>query len=540
MTRPESTYSEPITGAQALAEGALAAGVQVVAGYPGSPATTVLDHLAQFDLRYVGWAANEKVAAEIVAGASLGGSRSALVLKSVGLNIALDPLSTLSMTGCRAGMVILLGDDPGATGSQNEQDSRWLARTAELPVVEPTSVADAAALVSQAFAWSESAETPIIVRFTTSLSRATGRCNEPWKLPPSARRFLHKEYRWISYPPVAQRRHKALRRRLRAVAGMFEASPYDRATGSGTLGVVAVGHIAARIADLLPTLPVERAGDPPALLSLASSWPLPEQSLGHWLTRRERVLVLEEGGPFVEEQIAALCQRHRIQVEILGRHNDIIPNQGALSAAPIAKGLNALDPRFGTLPPDASQPMPVDLCHGCLYRPLFASLTKAMNTIGRRQFITVGETGCVVRGLTQDETLLDVKLSLGSALGLGLGLAASSSKQRVVALVGDSSLFHSDINALPQLAESQPNMLLVVLQNGSAALTGGQTYPSGERNPTELIAAILDAVGLTAQIVDSRDAVNTEAAIREGLNAQGLRILIVDAPCTRHSPEVAQ
>jgi len=538
MPPSEHRQSDTMTGAQALAEGALAADVQVVSGYPGSPATAVLNHLAQFELRHVGWAANEKVAAEIVAGASLGGSRSALVLKSVGLNIALDLLATLSMTGCRAGMVILLGDDPGATGSQNEQDSRWLARTAELPLVEPTSVADSAALVAQAFAWSESAETPIIVRFTTSLAQATGRPNEAWKLPPSARRFVHKAFRWISYPPVAQRRHKALHRRLRAVTDMFEASPYDHATGSGPLGVVAVGHAAAQVADLLTTLIVKKPAVRPALLSLTSSWPLPEQSLVQWLSRRRRLLVLEDGGPFVEEQLAALCQRQRIGVEILGRKNEILPSQGALSAAPISKGLNALNARFPTLPPDATQPMPVDLCHGCLYRPVFASLAKGLDTMGRRRFITVGETGCVVRSLTQDETLLDIKLSLGSALGLGLGLAASNSKQRIVALVGDSSLFHSDLLALPQLSATKPNMLVIVLQNGSAALTGGQHYPTGGRPPTELIAALCDTMGLTAQIVDARAANDLHTAIQSGLCDQGLRILIVDAPCVRHTPKV--
>jgi len=540
MTDFAATRSDPITGAQALAEGALAARVQVVSGYPGSPATAVLDQLARHDLRHINWAANEKVAAEIVAGASLGGSRSALVLKSVGLNIALDPLATLSMTGCRAGMIILLGDDPGATGSQNEQDSRWLARTAELPVVEPTSVADSAALVAQAFAWSESAETPIIVRFTTSLARATGHPNAPWKLPPSARRFLHKEYRWVSYPPVAQRRHKALHRRLRAIADMFEASPYDRATGSGPLGVVAVGHTATQVSALLDNLPVALKGEPPALLSLASSWPLPAKSLAQWLACRERLLVLEEGGPFVEEQLAALCHGQRIDIEILGRHNDTIPSQGALSAAAISQGLNALDSRYGTLSPQAAQPLPIDLCPGCLYRPLFASLTQAMNAIGRRRFITVGETGCVVRGLTHDETFLDVKLSLGSALGLGLGLAASDSKQRIVALVGDSSLLHSDLNALPQLAATQPNMLVIVLQNGSAALTGGQPYPTGGKHPTDLIAALYGAMGLSAQIVDARAADEMDAAIRSGLNDHGLRVLIIEAPCAPHIPEVTQ
>ena len=176
MTDTISKEQQRIIGAQALAQGALAAGVQVVSGYPGSPATEVFDHLAQRALPHIAWAANEKVAAEIVAGASLGGSRALLIVKSVGLNVALDPLATLAMTGCRAGMVILVGDDPGASGSQNEQDSRWLARTAELPLVEPTSVAGAAALVAQAFAWSESAETPVIVRFNHQPGRRDGPC----------------------------------------------------------------------------------------------------------------------------------------------------------------------------------------------------------------------------------------------------------------------------------------------------------------------------------------------------------------------------
>jgi indolepyruvate ferredoxin oxidoreductase alpha subunit len=542
---------ERMSGHAALAQGALAAGVQVVTGYPGSPATEVFDCLLGHDLTHIEWAANEKVAMELAAGASLGGSRALVVLKSVGLNVALDSLATLSMTGCHAGLVILLGDDPGGAGSQNEQDSRWLARTAEVPLVEPLSVEQAAALMAQAFAWSEANGVPVIVRITRGLTTDSGLVAAPWQLPAGKRGFLRGAFRWISYPPLVVRRHRGAQRRLAQMAQMIEASPYDAVSGQGALGILAVGHAHAQLQRLLSQGPDGAPGAPPlpaTVLGLSSVWPLPEQTLRRWLAPLERLLILEEGGPFVEEQLGALLQCAGLTPVLLGRASGHVPTVGALQPDDLSAALHALWPTWPQ-PEARSYPsvMPTELCPDCLYRLVFTALIEGMEAQGGRdRFITVGETGCMVRAVTPPFQLLDVKLSLGSALGLGLGLAISQPAKRVVSLVGDSSFFHSDLNALPQAIARHPNLLLLVLDNQVTALTGGQPHPGSDRDALGRqrahvadIAQIMAALGLEPVTVNALDGDDLMAKIRDGLAADGLSALVVHAPCCQHLPGVA-
>ncbi|NLD71391.1 MAG: indolepyruvate ferredoxin oxidoreductase subunit alpha [Chloroflexi bacterium] len=528
-------------GDQALAWGALAAGVGVVSGYPGSPATGVFDALlartAPGDLQ-IGWAPNEKVAMEIAIGASLGGARSLVVLKSVGMNIGLDPLATMTYTGCHKGMVILLGDDPGAWGSQNEQDSRWLARVAEVPVVEPTSVAQAAALMAQAFAWSEACGSPVIVRITRALALDRGPTEEPFTLPPPRGGFLRKRNRWISLPPTAVRKHHMLHARLRQVAAAFEASPYDRFSGTGPLGILAVGHAHAKTREALGAQ-AERY----RLLGLSSVWPLPERALARWLQGVERLLVVEEGGPFVEEGLAALAQRAGMPVEILGRGSRALPGEGELTPGDIAAAVQALDPAFSGAAVDSAAPERAadkPLCPGCPYIPAVEVLLGAMETHGgRRQYVVVGETGCMVRANLPPYELFDVKYSLGAGLGLGMGLAMSDRRHTVVALVGDSSFYHSDLNALPHAVVQDPPLVVVVLDNDGAALTGGQPHPGSRRDergaarePADLVA-LLRGAGAKPVVCRSEEPEALRAAFDAALDddAAGLRVIVVRGEC---------
>ena len=329
-------------GDEALAMGALAAGVRMVTGYPGSPATGVFDSFLAAtgpEQAHVQWAPNEKVAMELAFGASLAGSRALVVLKSVGMNIALDPLATMALSGCHAGLVILLGDDPGGWASQNEQDSRWAARVAEVPIIEPTCVEQAASTMTQAFAWSESLGTPVVVRITRALALAEGIVEEPWKLPPSKKRFSRMRNRWIVLPYLVVRRHQGLHRRLRQMRHLLEASPYDVSTGQGRIGVLAVGCTHVKLLEALG----ERSSQY-RILSLSSVWPLPEDSLTRWLRQVDRVLILEEGGPFVEQELRALVQRQKLTSEILGRAERTIPQEGELTEAGIAEALTKLSP----------------------------------------------------------------------------------------------------------------------------------------------------------------------------------------------------
>lgn len=536
--------SLPLRGDEALALGSLAAGVNYVSGYPGSPATGVLEALAHHvaeDALTVEWAPNEKIALEMAAGASLAGLRALVVLKSVGLNIALDPLATLSYVGCHGGLVLLVGDDPGGWSSQNEQDSRWLARLAEVPLVEPTDAASAAPLMAQAFAWSESLGLPIIVRLTRSLANATAPQGEPlWQLPPGKRRFLRKENRWIVHPPNVVRRHHILRHHLRQFQAALEASPYDLGgdRAASPLGVIAAGGAYARLCASGCSL------QDVALLGLASAWPLPEKRLGAWLAPLRRLLVLEEGGSFIEEHVRALVQRQGLSIEILGRATRALPEEGELRDEDIALALQALTAERETPPVTTfHEPaiVPTSLCADCPYRPTFEALTAAMEARGgRRRYLVVGETGCMVRAV--DTGLFDVKLSLGASLGLALGLALDAS-HHAVALLGDSCFFHSEVNALAPLVQRQPSLTAIILDNGSSALTGGQAHPGSAydarkqpqaRIPIEQVVA---GYGLRAEVITPDDPAALQALFEDALTDPRPRLIVVRGACPRFEEE---
>lgn len=534
--------SARMRGDAALAWGAKAAGVSLVTGYPGSPATGVFDTLLEMldrEAAYVRWAPNEKVAMEMGIGASLAGHRALVVLKSVGLNVGLDPLATASLAGAFGGLVILLGDDPGAWGSQNEQDSRWLARVAEVPVIEPTNIAEAANLMVQAYAWSEAHHLPLIVRITRAFALATGIVQSPWTPPPPPGVFPRQHGRWVVLPDNVVKRRRTLHRRLREFARDLEGSPYDRVTGDGTAGVLAVGNAQPKMERMLaPTADLSR-------MSLSSTWPLPEAPLVEWLQVRERVLVIEEGSPFVEQAVRALVARLGLQTTILGRDDRVVPEEGELEHAALCRALLALQPALTLHPPAGSQrtmPSKTALCPECGYRPLLGALIEAMNQRGgRNTYIVVGEAGCMVRAHLPPLELFDVKYSLGASLGLGLGLALSGTRQRVVALVGDSALYHSEINTLPQIVDDQPPMTVVILDNQVTALTGGQAHPGsphderGSRRDGHDIVRVLEGFGIAPKVVCPERQAQMQAALQTALATSGPAFVVARVPCATHT-----
>jgi len=528
-----------LSGAEALAWGVCAAKVGLMTGYPGAPATEVYDAVmarTQRDLSAY-WAPNEKAAVEVALGASLAGMRALVVLKSVGLNVALDPLATAAYSGCHAGLVILLGDDPGGWSSQNEQDSRWLARAAELPLVESIDGDNAASFMVQAFAWSEAIGLPVIVRVTPSLVGRRCVAAPPWELPPSHKQFAHRENRWVVLPATVVARRRTLHRKLRLMRHSLEASPYDRATLRGSLGVLAVGAAYAKVVDLLGD--AERDC---SLLGLTSVHPLPEEALKLWLGHCSRVLVLEEGGPFVEHGLRALAQRAHLRTQIAGRQDHVLPEEGELSGRDIAMALRRLDPSIALPVPETlarEMPSTAGLCPQCLYAPAFAALAAAMHrTGGRRRYLVTGETGCMVRA-HGSAVRLDVKLSLGASLGLALGLAEATERQRVVALVADSSFFHSEVTALPLVIDRGLDLTVVVLDNGLTGLTGGQPHPGSapQGRPTRLVDCCR-AMGIEPTVVvmasDGQQAL--ESTLATALTQPGVRMVVLEAPCPRYNP----
>jgi indolepyruvate ferredoxin oxidoreductase alpha subunit len=541
-----------VTGAEALARGAIEAGVRLVLGYPGSPTTAVIDEIADRtgpEQVRVEWTSNEKVAIEGAFGGSLAGVRSLLCVKGVGLNVALDPLMAINLCGCNAGMVLLVGDDPGGWGSQNEQDSRMLASAAEIPLLEPATVPDARLAMHEAFALSADLGVPVMVRITRALVQA---CAE---LPPlsaptlAARTFRRAFMQWVILPVNVVARHRRLHERLRAAQARFEQSSMNTEQGDGALGIVAAGFAYRKLLDLLGE-PIPRGL---SVLALGTVYPLPATKLRAFIRRVGSVLVLEETAPMVERALRAEAQLAGTEVLVYGRDTGHIDGAGELSGPAVARALHRLRPEL-SLPEckETSRAMPSrrPLCEGCPYVPTFEALLGVIGQHGGREdAIVVGDPGCMVRAQLPPYELLDVKYSLGSSIGTAAGLALGQrlrprGGKHVIALCGDSSLLHSGLNGLVDAARFGVSMLAVVLDNGTTALSGGQPHPGsgtdlrGVQVPAVDLAALARAAGApSVQAVGSRDKEQLQQAFARGMDREGLTVVIAQGSCPQYATE---
>jgi len=554
-----------VSGAYALAHGAIEASVSLVTGYPGAPATAVVDAILQLTSPnevQVEWTSNEKVGIEMAFGASLGGMRSLLCVKGVGLNIALDPLMAFNLSGCNGGFVILVGDDPGGWGSQNEQDSRVLALAAGLPLLEPASVSDARVAVRQAFGLSEEMGLPVIVRVTRALVLAEEKAEEEGQtaevsedfrsLAPSP--FQREFMRWVVLPINVVPYHLRLIQRLEVIQARFEDSPLNGVEGNGPQGVIAAGFAYRRLSDLLG------GTVPPALriLRLGTFYPLPVNRVAAFLRTVESVLVLEEAGPLVERAVRAAAQEARLTLPICGRDTGHVPQAGELFAPHIAAALNRF--LFHLALPtegESSRPRPSrePLCDGCPYIPTFDALTEVIAQFGGRdEVIVVGDPGCMVRAQLPPYELMDVKHSLGSSIGMAAGIALSQTSagsvepskrgtgKRVVALCGDSGFLHSGFGGLVDATRVGATMLVLILDNGTTALSGGQPHPASRvdargrpRRAVDLAALAREAGAGMVRLVDLDRGEDIRAAIEMGMSFDGVAVVIARGRCVRWS-----
>lgn len=544
-----------ITGSEALAHGAIAAGVSFVTSYAGSPATYVVNSLLDLtspeDVR-IEWTANEKVAIEMAFGASLAGVRSLLAVKSVGLNIALDPLMTLNLSGCHAGFVILLGDDPGSWGSQNEQDSRALALAAELPVLEPTTVPDAYQAMYHAFNLSEETGLPVIVRITRALSLARAEVHLTATRIDRTLPFKREFNRWVVLPINVVPFHLRLHKRLEDLRARFETSPFNQVEGDGPHGLLAAGFAYHKLLDLL-------GGELPPrlrLLRLGTFHPFPTQFIADFLRQVDSVLVLEETAPLVEDALHAIAHtaglhtgnddRHALaRLPIYGRRTAHLPTAGELFAPHLAAAVNRFLPALDLpLAGPTSRPRPSlqPLGDECFFTPTFAALRQALEQRGGRdRFIIVGDPGCMVQAQTPPDYLMDVKHSLGASIGMAAGIALHQSgpdAKRVVSIIGDSSFLHTGFNALVDAVQVGAQMLVLILDNGSTALSGGQPHPATgldargrPRGRVDLAALARAAGAASVHEVDVDAGQDLHAPLAHALDTSGLTILIARGKC---------
>jgi indolepyruvate ferredoxin oxidoreductase, alpha subunit len=532
-----------LTGGQALARGALVAGVKVVTSYPGSPSSEAVEDLialAESNGIYVEWSSNEKVALEIAIGASIAGRRALVGTKSVGLNAMLDPLMALNLTPVHGGLVILLGDDPGGYGSQNDQDSRPLASLLEMPMLEPATPAEAHCLMREAFELSERYHTAVIVRETRSFSQQAGTVdvNEGPYIQPDLG-LLREPWRFVPVPQNVVAKHRALHERIDALGGWVNGATYNHIEGEGRLGVIAAGFAYQKLRDVIgPSLRADLR-----LLKLATLFPLPGELLGRFLAGCDTVLVVEENEPFVETPIKAVAHDAQVAARILGKHTGHLPREGELFRWQIQRALARVIPNFVparsfTEANEADErPERENHCAGCRYGEIIDALDDVARSMNQRPML-VGDPGC----LAQVAARLDAKYAIGSAVGVADGLSKAGATERAIALFGDSSFFHTTLPAIANAVCNGSDILMIVLDNGATVTSGFQPNPGVGRDALGRpalrlsIERIAQACGVdfVRSLGPDDPQPQLRALLHEALTHRGLGLLVIRTKCDHH------
>ena len=486
-----------LNGDQAMAHGALSSGVSLVAGYPGSPSSATLEALiglAEGTGLFVEWTSNERVALEMGIGASIAGRRALVCTKSVGLNVMVDPLMALNLTPVHGGLVILLGDDPGGYGSQNDQDSRPLATLLEMPLMEPSSPAEGYAMMREAYRASERYHTAVIVRETRSYTRQMEPVSLSDKPYEETELGLNREpWRYVPVPLNAVEKHRSLHERWDALRAWADQAPFNQVSGRGEKGIITAGFTHRKLLDITG----ENAPEGFRLLKLGNLLPLPETAVKAFLQGSDEVLILEENEPFVETRIKALAFDLGFPGKIFGKQTGHVSREGELYRWQIQRALEGFIP--GHVPETeyleenghSEKPQKENHCAGCRYDTVLDALEKAAGDLDLKP-VLVGDPGCLVTVAER----LDAKFAIGSAVGVADGLSKAGISERAVALFGDSAFFHTTLPAICSAVHLRSDILMVVLDNKATATSGFQSNPGVGRDASGREAPALDIAGI--------------------------------------------
>ena len=525
-----------VMGNEAIALGAIHAGVNLVSGYPGNPSTEVLETVAKQNPGdiYVEWSVNEKAALEVAAGASYTGARSMVTMKQVGLNVASDPLMSLAYIGVKGGMVILVADDPGPISSQTEQDTRHFAKYANLPVFDPTTPEEAYEMIEEAFDFSETYQIPVIFRPTTRICHgcATVDIREGRRI--QSREGFVKDPKWTIFPKLSYENHlkiEALSRKLSKVFSTYERNAVE---GSGDQVIVASGVAYTYAKEALASLQASCR-----LVKLATANPFPKDFARSFLQGASQVLVLEELDPVIEEELTRLCGEDRIPLTIFGKHTGHAPYAGEYSTEAlleiISSFLSVPYERPSLPPPPALPVRPPVLCAGCPHRASFYAVKQAMKG---QDAVFTGDIGCYTLGNAKPLDMVDTCLCMGAGITIAQGLSRMEPDKKQIAFIGDSTFFHTGIAGILNAAYNETDITVVILDNSTTAMTGHQPHPGtgqtmmGDISEKIDIEALVKACGVkcvkTANPLNLKEAV---AAVQEAVAFSGVSAVIFRSPC---------
>ena len=533
-----------LSGNEALALGAYHAGVMVAAAYPGTPSTEILEYLARFEDIHAEWSTNEKVAMEVGLGAAYAGARSLVAMKQVGLNVASDPFMAASTTGVNAGMVVVCADDPGIHSSQNEQDNRHYAKFAKVPMLEPSDSQEAYELMAYAFDISERFDTPVLVRTTTRISHSKSvvEVNRSRVMPARQPSFRHEVEKYVMLPVYARLRHSLVEERLVKLSAYAETFPLNQVIlGERRLGVVTSGVAYQYAREVFPKV---------SFLKLGMTYPLPQNLIRDFAAQVDRMIVIEELAPFLQENIQAMG------IKVTGK--EFIPRVGELTPGIIEEGSRSAGLLAETSPrqiePVSDLPRrPPLLCPGCPHTGIFFVLS----SIGQRsklphskskapkepKLIITGDIGCYTLATYPPLSAMDTCACMGAGIGQALGMEKAGISKKVVAVIGDSTFLHSGITPLVNAVYNEGKITVIILDNATTAMTGHQDHPGtgisaqGKKTKAVELEHLVRGMGVSdVRVVDAFNIKALRASVRSSLDSPELSVIIVRGACSVRVP----
>ena len=541
-------HKEFLMGNAAIALGAVAAGVNVVAGYPGTPSTEVLETVAKYrpDDIYVEWSVNEKAAMELAAGAAYAGARSLVTMKQVGLNVASDPLMSLEYVGVKGGMVIIVADDPGPISSQTEQDTRHFSRFSKLPCFDPSSAQEAYEMIQEAFEYSEKYKTPVFLRPTTRVCHGYATIDikdksEYYHNKPEG--FIKDSKRWVIFPKLSFMIHQYFEARNKELSDVF--SSYEKNKLIPTCDKYADSKKGIASGGISYTYAMETLKETGMVrhLKVSTPHPFPEKLAVEFLTGLDEVLCLEELDPVIERELIYICGKYHLNTKIIGKLSGDTACAGENTRDSVSNYIHTflgLDTsKAQELPEPPALPVrPPVLCAGCPHRASFYAVKTAMKG---KKTIFCGDIGCYTLGAVAPLSVVDTTICMGASISSLHGMEKAKGKEYIknwVAVIGDSTFLHTGVNSLMNMMYNKATGTVMILDNSTTGMTGHQDHAATGKtlqgDPTYAIdiPALCRAIGVKNVIeVNAFDIERLEKVIKEEVAKDEVSVIITKTPC---------
>lgn len=528
-----------LMGNEAIALGAMHAGVSIATGYPGTPSTEILETVAKENdgSVYVEWSVNEKVALEVAAGASYAGARSMVTMKQVGLNVASDPLMSLVYVGIKGGMVVIVADDPGPLSSQTEQDTRHFGKYANVPVFDPSSPEEAYQMIQDAFEYSEKYGIPVFFRPTTRVCHSCATVEVADDKETIAVSGFEKDPRFVIFPPLALKRHGIIEAQQEEIAKDFSSYSFNqifKSSNNNTCGIITSGVSVTYAKEVLTQYELDIN-----LLKIATPFPLPKDLILEFVQGMDKVLMIEELDPVLEEGLIELAYENHLNLTIYGKKTGHTPKVSEFSFEIVKNAIASfagkeLPQSFDAPPADLPVRPPV-LCAGCPHRASFYAVKLAMK--GQKAVFT-GDIGCYTLGNAKPLEMCDTCLCMGASVTIAQGLQRAEPDAKHIGFIGDSTFFHTGIPGVINALYNDTDMTLIVLDNSTTAMTGHQPHPGigttmmkgvSEKIDIENLLKALN-VGFVKKVnpFDQKTAIET---VKQATEHKGISAIIFEAPC---------